>query len=170
MNALRPPPSSGAVRDQGPAWGKKPAERPFLLSVELVLAMLDPAHALHNTAHEWFEGDGAIAWATCPLVENSVIRIASQSTYPNSPGTSDIIAAVLDGLCNLPGHRFWPDNISLRDPRYFAIARPMTSAQVGDIYLLGLAVANGGRLATFDRRLDAAVVHGGAEALHIVGP
>lgn len=163
----------GGVRDQRAQWPREQgpeqaAERPFLLSVDLVLALLDPAHALHDNAHQWFEGDGARAWATCPLVENGVIRIASRSSYPNSPGTSAVVAGMLDGLCRLPGHRFWPDSISLRDNRWFDVRRHVTSAQVGDIYLLGLAVANGGRLATFDRRLDVAAVHGGAAALHVI--
>ncbi|MBB5208960.1 PIN domain-containing protein [Chiayiivirga flava] len=168
MSALRPTRSASAVRDQGPAWGRPPARQPFLLSVDLVLALLDPAHALHDAAHRWFEGDGAIAWATCPLVENSVIRICSHPSYPNSPGTSNIIAGMLDGLCNLPGHRFWPDSISLRDPQHFRVARAMAWNQTSDIYLLGLAVAHGGRLATFDRRLDVDAVLGGADAIAII--
>jgi predicted nucleic acid-binding protein len=36
-------------------------------------------------------------------------------------------------------------------------------------YLLALAVRNGGRLATFDRRLSAIAVEGGAEALAFIG-
>lgn len=170
MSALRPTRPGNSVRDQGAQWGKhaEVSARPFLLSVDVVLALLDPAHALHNTAHDWFEGDGAIAWATCPLVENSVVRIVSQGTYPNSPGTTNVICGLLDGLCRLPGHRFWPDSVSLRDPHRFRIARPMLSTQVSDIYLLGLAVVHGGRLATFDRKLDVDAVIGGADAVAIV--
>jgi predicted nucleic acid-binding protein len=169
MSPVRARRQVGGVRDQGPQWPAVPVdERPFLLSVDLVLALLDPAHALHEAAHTWFEGDGARYWATCPLVENGVIRIASRSTYPNSPGTSQVVAGMLDSLCRLPGHRFWSDSISLRDHRWFDVCRHITSAQVSDIYLLGLAVANGGRLATFDRRLDTSAVHGGADALHLV--
>lgn len=169
MSALRPSRSSSGVRDQGPAWVHPVKQHPFLLSVDLVLALLDPAHVMHEPAHQWFEGDGAIAWATCPLIENSVIRICSHPTYPNSPGTSNIIAGMLDGLCRLPGHRFWPDSISLRDPQRFRIARAMAWNQTSDIYLLGLAVHNNGRLATFDRRLDAEAVIGGADAITLVG-
>lgn len=169
MSALRPTRTMSGVRDQGPAWGRRASERTaFLLSVDLVLALLDPSHALHETAHRWFEGEGCIAFATCPLIENSVIRICSHPSYPNSPGTSNIIAGVLDGLCRLPGHRFWPDSVSLRDPERFQIARAMAWNQTSDIYLLGLAVTLGGKLATFDRRLDVDAVIGGADALSIV--
>lgn len=169
MSALRPSRTTTGVRDQGPDWGRPAADRPFLLSVDLVMALLDPSHALHETAHIWFEGDGCVAFATCPLIENSVIRIGSHPTYPNSPGTSNIIAGMLDGLCRLPGHRFWPDSVSLRDPDRFNIARAMAWNQTSDIYLLGLAIAQGGRLATFDRRLDVKAVFGGVNALSVVG-
>jgi hypothetical protein len=44
----------------------------------------------------------------------------------------------------------------------------LASAQVTDSYLLGLAVAHGGRLATLDRRLSATAVRGGAQALDVI--
>lgn len=170
MSALRPHRTASGIRDQGPPWGRRHVEDTcYLLSVDLVLALLDPAHALHETAHQWFGGDGCVAFATCPLIENSVIRMCSHPTYPNSPGTSNIIAGVLDGLCRLPGHRFWPDSISLRDPERFQIHRAMVWNQTSDIYLLGLAVTQGGKLATFDRRLDVDAVIGGADAIAVVG-
>ena len=46
--------------------------------------------------------------------------------------------------------------------------RILTSAQVTDTYLLALAKANSGKLATFDRRLSAAAVKGGKSALHVI--
>jgi predicted nucleic acid-binding protein len=44
----------------------------------------------------------------------------------------------------------------------------MTPGQVTDAYLLALAVANKGQLATFDRRLSTRAVRRGRTALHIV--
>jgi predicted nucleic acid-binding protein len=44
----------------------------------------------------------------------------------------------------------------------------MTPGQVTDAYLLALAVANKGQLATFDRRLSTKPVHGGRAALHVI--
>jgi hypothetical protein len=43
-----------------------------------------------------------------------------------------------------------------------------THKQVTDLYLLGLAVHNGGKLATLDRRIPATLVHGGEQALTVV--
>jgi hypothetical protein len=40
--------------------------------------------------------------------------------------------------------------------------------QVTDLYLLGLAVRNGGKLATLDRRIPSALVEGGEQALALI--
>lgn len=68
----------------------------------------------------------------------------------------------------LPGHVFWPDDLSLVDSDIVDAARIATSAQVTDTYLLALAAANNGQLATLDRRLSPAPVRGGRAALHLI--
>jgi hypothetical protein len=73
---------------------------------------------------------------------------------------------LIAALRNLPGHEFWPDDISVLDSRRIEAARLLDSAQVTDSYLLALASAHGGRLATFDRRLVTDAVINGAQALH----
>lgn len=64
-------------------------------------------------------------------------------------------------------HEFWPDDVSLADDRLFAGNRILGPKQLTDVYLLGLAVKHGGRLATFDRTITRAAVRG-AEAKHLV--
>ena len=44
----------------------------------------------------------------------------------------------------------------------------VTHGQVTDIYLLALAVAHGGRLATLDRHIPVTVVPGGSAGLEII--
>ena len=141
----------------------------FLLDVNVLVALIDPAHVQHDAAHVWFARHGKKAWATCPLTENGVMRIVGHVRYPNSPGTPAAVAQVMTGLCALAGHVFWPDDISLLDTRKLDTARMLTSAQVTDSYLLALACAHGGRLASFDRRLVADAVPGGAKGLHLIG-
>jgi predicted nucleic acid-binding protein len=68
----------------------------------------------------------------------------------------------------LPGHNFWPDDITLLDPGRVDGSRILDSAQVTDSYLLALASAHGGQLATFDQRLVADAVVNGAHALHLI--
>ena len=69
-------------------------------------------------------------------------------------------------LCNLSGHQFWPDDVSLLDSRRIDSDRLLGSAQVTDTYLLALARAHGGQLATFDRHLVSDAVIDGAGSLH----
>lgn len=140
----------------------------FLLDVNVLVALIDPAHVAHEAAHSWFSGSSADGWATCPLTENGVIRIVGHPKYPDAPGSPAIVAGIVAQLCALPGHVFWPDDISLADSEHVDAGQILTSGQVTDSYLLALAVAHGGRLATFDRRLSVRAVKGGKAALHVV--
>jgi len=140
----------------------------FLLDVNVLIALIDPAHVGHDPAHRWFELEGRQAWATCPLTENGVVRIVGHPKYPNTPGSPAIVAAIVAQFRALPGHVFWPDDISLVEASYVDPAQILTSAQVTDSYLLALAVARGGYLATFDRRLSVKAVRGGKAALHVI--
>jgi toxin-antitoxin system PIN domain toxin len=140
----------------------------FLLDANVLIALLDPAHVQHDVAHEWFAAQGQQAWATCPLTENAVLRIVGHSRYPNSPGTPAAVAPLMASLCALPGHVFWPDDISLLDATMFDLTRLLNSSQVTDSYLLALACARGGKLATFDRRLIPDAVSRGAQGLHLI--
>lgn len=141
---------------------------PYLLDVNVLIALVDSAHVQHEAAHRWFAGEGHRAWATCPLTENGLLRIVGHARYPNSPGTPAAVAASLAGMRALAGHRFWPDDISLMDANHIDTARLMHSVQVTDSYLLALAHAHGGRLATFDRKLVVDAVREGALSLHVI--
>jgi predicted nucleic acid-binding protein len=77
-------------------------------------------------------------------------------------------AALMASLCAQPGHVFWPDDISLLDRTKLDCGRLLSSGQVTDSYLLALASAHGGKLATFDRRLIADAVTHGQQSLHLI--
>lgn len=138
----------------------------FLLDINLLLALSDPMHVHHEPAHRWFATRGTTSWATCPLTENGFIRIASHPRYPNRPGDAPQLMSLLRQMCAGDGHQFWPDVVSLRD--VLEPDAPFTHNYVIDIYLLGLAVAHGGKLAIFDQRIVPAVVRGGDNALEII--
>ena len=140
----------------------------FLIDINVLIALIDPAHVQHDRAHEWFAVSGRKAWASCPLTENGVLRIVGHARYPNSPGTPAAVGELLKALCALPGHDFWPDDITLLDPSRVDASRLLDSAQVTDSYLLALASAHGGQLATFDQRLVADAVLNGGQALHLI--
>lgn len=75
---------------------------------------------------------------------------------------------IVSGPHALPRHVFWADDISLVDVDHIDSDQVLTSTQVTDTYLLALAVAHGGKLATFDRRLSVKAVKGGKAALHLI--
>ncbi len=140
----------------------------FLLDVNVLIALLDPAHVHHDPAHDWFGATGHKAWATCPLTENCVLRIVGHARYPNSAGTPSAVVALMATLRTLPGHVFWPDHISLMNAERIDASCLLTSAQIADSYLLALACAHDRQLAALDRRLVIEAVRGGKQRLHVL--
>lgn len=139
-----------------------------LLDVNVLIALLDPDHVQHDRAHRWFEDVGREAWATCPLTQIAIPRILGNPRYPNPRGTPAGIMPYLRDLCALPGHVFWHDGISLLDSQRIDAHRLLDFGQVTDTYLLALAVAHAGKLATFDRRLVTDAVPDGKKHLVII--
>ncbi|HEV2619271.1 MAG TPA: TA system VapC family ribonuclease toxin [Acidobacteriaceae bacterium] len=141
----------------------------FLLDVNVLIALIDPGHVRHDRAHTWFAASGRRGWATCPLTENGVLRIVGHSRYPNSPGTPAAVAELMRVFLAHPGHEFWSDDVPLLDRKYVRAERLLNAAQVTDSYLLALAAAHGGILATFDRQLVPDAVLDGSKSLHLIG-
>lgn len=139
----------------------------YLLDVNVLLALFDPNHVSHLAAHAWFQNIGERAWATCPITENGLVRIAGHPSYPGSPGTPGELRAMLREFCGSKNHHFWPDDVTLLDDTLFSLVR-VAHSHVTDVYLLGLSVRKGGKLATFDRHIPAGAVHGGIEALEMI--
>lgn len=138
----------------------------YLLDINLLLALTDPMHVHHDLSHQWFAKKGQKGWATCPLTENGFVRIASHPKYPNRPGDVPTVLSILRQVCGSLCHHFWADDLSVLD-----ILTPnaiITHAQITDVYLLGLAVHNKGKLATLDQRIPVNAVRGGRQALEII--
>ena len=140
----------------------------FLLDVNVLIALIDPAHVQHDAAHHWFAETGSASWATCPLTENGLLRIVGHPRYPNTVGTPATVAVVLRALRALPGHHFWPDDISLLSPELILTDRLLSHTQITDSYLLALARHHSGKLASFDRKLITDAVVDGQSALAIL--
>ncbi|WP_020187299.1 TA system VapC family ribonuclease toxin [Methylopila sp. 73B] len=140
----------------------------FLLDVSVLIALIDSAHAESQLAHDWFAAEGRHDWATCPIVENGVLRIVSQPSYLNSPGSPAIVATLLRTFFAMPGHRFWADDVSLLADDRVDVLQLSSHRRVTDTYLLALAVKNGGRFVTLDRRLAPDAVSRGREALVVI--
>ena len=140
----------------------------FLLDVNVLIALVDPAHIQHDKIHQWFSRIGRRSFATCPITENGLLRIVGHPRYPDSPGPPSTVAPTLAAIRALPGHSFWPDGISMVDPAFFDTAALSSHARVTDSYLLALARANKGKLATMDHKLATEVVAGGKSALEVI--
>jgi len=141
-----------------------------LLDVNVLVALFDPMHVHHEAAHEWFARHRDGGWATCPLTENGFARVVSNPRYPGRGiGIRDAIARLAE-IRQSADHVFWQDSVSVCDGDSFQPAYIQGHRQLTDVYLLGLAVANRGRLVTFDRNVPLKVVAGAApQHLEIVG-
>ncbi len=140
----------------------------YLLDVNVLIALVDPAHIQHDEAHDWFARVGHKGFATCPLTENGLIRIVGHPKYPNSPGPPSVVLQSLVAIRGLSGHKFWADDLSVADAGFFAAELLSSHSRVTDSYLLALAHAKGGRLATLDQKLATEVVPGGKKALALI--
>jgi toxin-antitoxin system PIN domain toxin len=138
----------------------------YLLDANLLLALTDPMHIHHEAAHRWYGSIGRYNWATCPITENGFVRIASNPRYPNRPGNVSAVLAILRRFCSAEGHHFWDDNMSLRE--LLLPGAVLTHHHVTDVYLLGLAVHQDGKLATLDQNIPVSVIQGGKEALEFI--
>jgi len=140
-----------------------------LLDVNLLIALFDPLHLHHEDAHRWFGLNRKSGWATCPLTINGFIRVLSNPAYPTVSATPAEVAERLHAFTSTPQHHFWPDSVSLIDNELFRWPAIKGHQQLTDVYLLGLAVHNHGRLATFDKSIPLNAVRG-ASTGHLVLP
>ena len=135
-----------------------------LLDVNLLVALFDPDHIHHDLAHDWFADHHADGWATCPLTENGFVRVLAHPAYGSAIARPAELVDRLRQFCSGKHHVFWPDAVSLGDTRVFDAAFIRGHRQITDIYLLGIAMKAGGRLATLDRTIPLAAVRGATRA------
>ena len=124
-----------------------------LLDINVLIALAWPSHVHHGQAHAWFAKNAAQGWATCPLTQHGFVRISSNPQIIEDAVTPREAIALLDEIVAHEYHVFWPDDVSLCETEYVPTALLMGHRQVTDAYLLGLAIRNGGQLATLDKRI-----------------
>lgn len=137
-----------------------------LLDVNVLLALMDSAHVHHGQALAWWRRERDNGWASCPLTQNGFVRIACQGRYPERPTAAQAIEQLRLQLAE-PGHEFWPDDISITEASLFDRMYILGPKQISDVYLLAIAMKNGGRLVTFDRNVPLRAVRG-AEPRHLI--
>lgn len=137
-----------------------------LFDINLLIALHDRDHLHHTRASEWLQAHGQHGWASCPLTQNGFLRIMSQSGYSN-PQPLALLVQMLQASTLAAFHQFWPDDISVLDSAQFQHTQIHSARQLTDLYLLGLAVKNQGRLVSFDQRIAIHAVQG-ASPEHLV--
>jgi toxin-antitoxin system PIN domain toxin len=124
-----------------------------LLDLNILTALLWPAHEHHDVAHRWFGARRNTRWATCSLTQLGFVRLVSNPAFSRDALSPVEALALLAGNLTHPGHELWTDAINMNVP---AAVKDMEAGlqgyrQLTDAYLLALAHRRKGVLATFDR-------------------
>ncbi len=131
-----------------------------LLDVNLFVALAWPNHVHHLPAHRWFARRARHGWATCSIVELGFVRVSSNARVTPAAVSPQEAAATLRQMTALPHHSFWTDEVRFAESDDVALSRVVGHQQITDAHLVGLAIAHGGCLATFDRGVRALVRSG----------
>jgi toxin-antitoxin system PIN domain toxin len=123
----------------------------YLLDVNVLVALMWPAHDGHQRAQEWFAQNSKHGWATCPFTQASCIRILSNPSFSSDAVTPQEALKLLTTNLNHRSHLFWPDDISFAKAVEPIQKQIVGHQQVSDAYLLGLAIRHKAKLATMDR-------------------
>lgn len=140
----------------------------YLIDVNVLIARSDQRHQYHAAAFQWFASIGDQPFFTCPIVENGFVRIFGNPNYPGGPGNVEAACQILRLIRSMPGHCFLPDGLSIADRSHFPDLGNANVKALTDVYLLGLAVDMGLKFATFDSKIKAQTVKGGAPALEVI--
>lgn len=119
--------------------------KPYLLDTNVLIALAWPNHVHHRETLEWFQAKASKGFRTCPITQTGFVRISSNPAFTPNPPTPVEALALLQQITQLSGHGFWPDDLPLGETLL------ATHRQVTDAYLLALAAAHDGVLATLDR-------------------
>jgi toxin-antitoxin system PIN domain toxin len=139
-----------------------------LLDLNILTALLWPAHEHHEVAHRWFGARVQARWATCTLTQLGFVRIVSNPVFSRDAlSPIEAVALLAENLVH-PAHDFWHESLQLP-----AAVKGMESGlhghrQLTDAYLLALVIRHKGVLATFDRGLRALAGEAFESALEIV--
>lgn len=110
-----------------------------------------PAHEHHDAAHRWFGARPKGSWATCPLTELGFVRLVTNPAFSRDALSAANAAALLADNLRHDRHEFWKDTLAVPLAIKKIESRLQGYRQLTDAYLLALAEAHGGGLASFDR-------------------
>jgi toxin-antitoxin system PIN domain toxin len=124
-----------------------------LFDVNVLIALMWPAHEAHSLVQRWFSRHARDGWATCPLTEAAFVRIVANLAFSSDAVTPQEAVNILAANVQHPSHRFWGDTIGFSQAVQPFAQRLNGHQQVTDAYLLGLALHKKSRLVTMDRAI-----------------
>ena len=139
-----------------------------LLDVNVLTALLWPTHEHHEAAHRWFASRPKVQWATCPLTELGFVRLVTNPAFSRDALSAANAGALLAENLRHDRHEFWKDTLAVPSAIKKLEGRLQGYRQVTDAYLISLAEAHNGGLATFDRGIFTLASGGFDETVEIV--
>jgi hypothetical protein len=102
-----------------------------LLDVDVLIALLDPAHPNHEDAHAWLRQEPKARLGHMPAHDQ---RLRPRRQQPRLPHRGRHAGRChrppAHAVCAAPSHQFWPDSVSLLDKRLFDPHRQVEPAGV----------------------------------------
>jgi toxin-antitoxin system PIN domain toxin len=124
--------------------------KPFLLDVNVIVALFWRSHVHYRPVHVWLAQRRHAGVRTCPITQAGFLRVVGSPRFSKDRWPVAEARATLGELLGMEEHLFWPDDLPLEEALEQAGAIS-GHQQVTDAYLLGIAIAHGGILATLDR-------------------
>lgn len=137
-----------------------------LPDVNVLIALLHPAHVHHAQALDWFSETAR--YATTPVTEAGFLRLTLNQSVVGSPISLSQALASLRSVKSDPRAQFLPDDASFTTPR-IALDGLVGHRQVTDVHLVNLASGHKARLVTFDTRIADTLVGNDQEYVRIIG-
>ena len=126
---------------------------PYLLDVNVLVALMWHEHEHHSKVQSWFARHSKSGWATCPFTQAGLVRILCNPALSSHPASPEQAIGTLRLNTQHTGHQFWKDQITVPQALEPVKTRLLGHRQITDAYLLALALHHKGSLATLDRSL-----------------
>ena len=72
-----------------------------LFDVNVLVALVWPAHESHNKVQNWFQQRAKGGWATCPVTQAALVRIVSNPAFSSNAVSANDAISLLTELSQL---------------------------------------------------------------------
>jgi uncharacterized protein len=141
---------------------------PYLLDVNVLVALLWRPHENHEKVISWFAKNSKVGWATCPFTQAGCIRILSNPAFSRNAPSLQQALKLLNVNLDHPSHIFWPADLTFVEAVRSMERLLVGHKQITDAYLLGLAIRRKAKLVTLDRSISALLTKDNLTALLVL--